>query len=227
MNNAVNDGLGNVEIRVMVVDDQPVVRSGLAAFLSVFDDLQLVGEARDGAEAIALCPSLRPDVVLMDLVMPNIDGATAIERIRAQHPHVQVVALTSFKESDLVQRALAAGAIGYLLKNVSAAELAQAIRAAHSGRPTLAPEATQVLIQQATRKPIDTPGHDLTEREHDVLALMVRGLNNVEIADKLIVSRSTIKFHVSNILSKLHVATRTEAAAIAVQHGLVSALDGE
>ena len=214
-------------IRVMVVDDQPVVRSGLAAFLSIFGDLKLVGEAKDGAEAIALCPSLRPNVILMDLMMPHIDGATATERIRAQHPTIQVVALTSFKESDLVQRALAAGAIGYLLKNVSANELAQAIRAAHSGQPTLAPEATQVLIQQATRKPMDTPGHDLTEREREVLALMVRGLNNVEIADKLIVSRSTIKFHVSNILSKLRVATRTEAAAVAVQHALVPAPDGE
>lgn len=215
------------QIRVMIVDDQPVVHSGLSAFLSAFDDLKLVGKARDGAEAIALCTSLKPDVILMDLVMPNIDGATATEKIRAQHPNIQVVVLTSFKENELIQRAMEAGAIGYLLKTVSAGELAEAIRAAHVGRPTLAPEATQALIQQATRKPIDMPGHDLTKREREVLSLMVRGLNNTEIADVLIVSRSTIKFHVSNILSKLHVTTRTEAAAVAVQHHLVLAADSD
>lgn len=212
-------------IRVVIVDDQPVVRSGLCAFLSAFDDLKLVGEARDGAEALALCSTLQPDVVLMDLVMPNVDGATATEQLRARYPQMQVVVLTSFKEDDLVQRSLEAGAIGYLLKNVSASELAQAVRAAHAGWPTLAPEATQALIHQATRKPIDTPGHDLTAREREVLALMVRGLNNREIAADLVVSYSTVKFHVSNILSKLGVTSRTEAAALAIRHELVETAD--
>ena len=133
-------------IRVMIVDDQPVVRSGLAAFLMVHPDLLLVGEASDGARAVRLCSQLRPDVILMDLMMPQMDGAAATEAIRKHHPQIQVIALTSFKEKDMVQRAMEAGAIGYLLKNVTADELANAVRAAYSGRPTLAPEATQALI---------------------------------------------------------------------------------
>ncbi|MEZ4661682.1 MAG: response regulator transcription factor [Caldilineaceae bacterium] len=208
-------------IRVMIVDDQPVVRSGLAAFLMVHPDLLLVGEASDGARAVRLCSQLRPDVILMDLMMPQMDGAVATEAIRKHHPHIQVIALTSFKEKDMVQRAMEAGAIGYLLKNVTADELANAVRAAYSGRPTLAPEATQALIENA-RHGADAPiGHDLTEREHDVLNLMVEGLNNTQIADRLVVSRSTVKFHVSNILSKLHVATRMEAIAVAVRNKLI------
>jgi len=159
-------------------------------------------------------------VVLMDMVMPDMDGITATRAIRQQFPEVQVVALTSFKEEGLVQNALQAGAIGYLLKDVSADELAQAIRAAHAGRATLSPEAAQALAHAATQ-PL-TPGHDLTERERDVLALLVEGLNNTQIADKLVVSPSTIKSHVSHILAKLGVASRTEAAALAVRHRLVT-----
>ncbi|MCL5107593.1 MAG: response regulator transcription factor [Chloroflexi bacterium] len=202
----------------MLVDDHAVVRSGLGAFLLAFDDLELVGEASGGAEAVRKCPELKPDVVLMDLVMPEMDGAAATRAIRQVCPRVQVIALTSFKEDDLVQGALKAGAIGYLLKNVTADQLADAIRAAKAGRPTLAPEAAQALIHTATRPAI---GHDLTDREREVLALMVEGLNNPDIADKLIVSRSTVKFHVSSILSKLGVASRTEAVALAVQNKLV------
>jgi NarL family two-component system response regulator LiaR len=208
-------------IRVMIVDDHAVVRGGLAAFLLAYDDLTLVGEAANGAEAVRLSGAYHPDVILMDLVMPEMDGATATRLIREQHPEIRVIALTSFKEDDLVQNVLKAGAIGYLLKNVSADELAAAIRSAHAGRPTLAPEAAQVLILSATQPRFQPLGHDLTERELDVLALMVTGMNNSEIADKLVVSRSTIKYHVSNILSKLQATSRTEAVAYALQQNLV------
>jgi len=206
-------------IRVLLVDDHAVVRSGLGAFLLAFDDLELVGEASGGEEAVRLCPQVRPDVVLMDLVMPGMDGAAATRAIRQRCPHIQVIALTSFKEKELVQGALEAGAIGYLIKNISADELADAIRAAYAGKPTLAPEAAQALIRAATEPP--APGYDLTNREREVLELMVEGLNNVGIAERLVVSRSTVKFHVSSILSKLGVASRTEAVALALQHDLV------
>ena len=209
----------STQIRVMLVDDHAVVRSGLGAFLTAFDDLELVAEAGSGEEAVRLCEEAKPDVVMMDLVMPGMDGAAATKAIREKCPHIQIIALTSFKEEELVEGVLQAGAIGYLLKNVSADELADAIRAAHAGKPTLAPEAAQALIQ-STRKP-QPPGYDLTERELEVLALMVEGLSNPEIAERLIVSRSTVKFHVSNILSKLGAASRTEAVSLALKRGLV------
>jgi NarL family two-component system response regulator LiaR len=204
----------------MLVDDHAVVRSGLAAFLLAFDDLELVGEAGNGNEAVRMCVQAQPDVILMDLVMPGMDGAAATKAIRERCPRVQVIALTSFKEDDLVQGALQAGAIGYLLKNVSADELADAIRGAAAGRPTLAPEAAQALIHATTHPP--TLGHDLTEREREVLGLMVHGLSNPDIADQLVVSRSTVKFHVSSILSKLGAVSRSEAVALALQNKLVS-----
>ncbi len=207
-------------IRIMIVDDHAVVRSGLAAFLLAFDDLELAAEAGSGQEAIDLCRQQAIDVVLMDLVMPEMDGAAATRAIREQCPQCQVIALTSFREEELVQNALKAGAISYLLKNVSADELAEAIRAAHAGRPTLSPEATEALIKAATRPP--DPEYDLTPREQEVLALMVQGLTNPEIADELVVSRSTVKFHVSSILSKLGVGSRTEAVAVAMQQNLVN-----
>lgn len=210
----------SLRIRVLVVDDHAMVRRGLATFLKVFDDLELSGEAASGQAAIQLCAELQPDVVLMDMVMPDMDGAAATRQIRLQSEAIQVIALTSFKEEGLVQSALQAGAIGYLLKDVSADELAQAIRAAHAGRATLSPEAAQVLVQAASQAP--APGLDLTERERTVLALMVEGLNNTQIAARLTVSPSTIKSHVSNILSKLGVASRTEAVALALRHGLAS-----
>lgn len=206
-------------VRVMLVDDHTMVRRGLATFLKVFDDPELVGEAADGKAAIQLCARFRPDVILMDLMMPDIDGVTATRTIRQLYPTVQVIALTSFKEEELVQSALEAGAIGYLLKDISAEKLAEAIRAAHMGRGTLSTEAAQALVNAATRPP--TPHYDLTEREQQVLALLVEGLNNTEIAERLVVSPSTIKSHVSHILAKLGVASRTEAATLAVRHHLV------
>jgi len=209
-------------IRVMLVDDHAVVRSGLAAFLYAYDDLQLVAEAADGEEAIRLCERVHPDVILMDLIMPRMDGPTATRILRERYPDIKILVLTSFKEDNLVHDALRAGAIGYLLKNATADELANAIRAAHQGRATLAPEAAQVLIHAATHPEGPTLGHDLTEREHEVLNLMAKGLDNNQIAERLIVSRSTVKFHVSNILSKLNATSRTEAVAVALQHNLVS-----
>lgn len=206
----------------MLVDDHAVVRSGLMAFLLAFEDLHLVGEASDGEEAVRICGRVQPDVVLMDLMMPRMDGATATRQIREQYPHVQVIALTSFKEEEMIQAVLRAGAIGYLLKNVAADELADAVRAAYRGRPTLAPEATHALIHSATHGRDLPIGHDLTEREREVLALLAAGLNNSQIAEQLVVSRSTVKFHVSSILSKLHVSNRTEAVVLALQQRLVS-----
>jgi len=207
-------------IRVLIVDDHEMVRTGLAAFLLVHRDLDNVGEADSGEEAIRLCERACPDVVLMDMVMPNMDGPAAIRAIRRLCPATQIIALTSFKEQELVQEAIRAGALGFLYKNVSSDELARAIRAAAAGQPTMAPEALQALIH--TQAGPLRVGHDLTEREREVLALMVRGLNNVEIADRLVVSRSTVKVHVSNILAKLGVSTRTEAVALAVEHKLVA-----
>ena len=208
-------------ICVMLVDDHAVVRSGLATFLMTCDDMELVGEASSGEQALSLCTKTKPDVVLMDLVMPGMDGATATRKIKEQCPETQVIALTSFKEQELVQGALQAGAIGYLLKDVSAEELANAIRAAYAGKPTLAPEAAQALIQ-AARMPAEKVGFDLTDREKEVLALLVEGANNSQIADRLVVSKSTAKFHVSSILTKLNATGRTEAVAIALKHKLVT-----
>ena len=207
-------------IRVMLVDDHTMVRRGLATFLKAFDDLELAGEAESGAAAIQLCGEILPDVVLMDMVMPDMDGATATRAIRQQYPQVQVIALTSFKERELIKNALEAGAIAYLLKDVSADDLVRAIRAAHAGRATLSPEAAQALVETANQPPV--PGLDLTEREREVLALMIEGLNNTQIAGRLTVSPSTIKSHVSNILSKLGVASRTEAVTLALRNRLVT-----
>lgn len=210
-------------IRVFVVDDHAVVRSGLGAFLIAYDDLDFIGEADGGEKAINLCGQLLPDVVLMDIKMPGMDGVEATRRIRELYPQIKIIALTSFKDQESVHAALKAGAIGYLLKNASAEELAEALRAAHAGQATLAPEATQALVQVTrTMHENAPPGYGFTPREKEVLALMVAGKSNPEIADELVVSLSTIKFHVSGILRKLDVKSRTEAVAKAVQNGLVN-----
>ena len=210
-------------IRVMIVDDHALVRSGLEAFLMVQKDLKLVGQARNGQQAVTLCGEAQPDVVLMDLLMPGLSGIETIGQIKRQFPHIRCIALTSYKDEELVQGALQAGAIGYLLKDVSSDDLAQAIRSAHAGRPALAAEAAQALIQMSLKGP--AVGSDLTDREREVLGLMVEGINNPEIADRLVISRGTVKAHVSSILSKLGVASRTEAVSLALQNHLVKKLD--
>lgn len=206
-------------IRVMIVDDHLMVRDGLRVFLSLHEDIDVVAEAGDGAEAEALCPEARPDVILMDVVMPRVDGPTATARIRAVYPNVQVIALTSFVEEDLVQAALQAGAISYLLKDVRPEKLAAAVRDAAGGRGTVDAKAAQALLQAESQS--SEIGSDLTPREREVLALLAAGKTNKEIAAALSISTGTVRLHVSNILSKLEVSNRTEAATIALQHGLV------
>jgi len=206
-------------IRVMVVDDHLVVREGLITLLETFPDFEIVGEASGGAQAIEIVGKLAPDVVLMDLVMPDVDGVAATRAIRQRHQEIQVLAVTSYKEMELVRGVLEAGAIGYLLKTVSAQELAEAIRAAHRGELTVAPEASQVVIEAMTAPA--PPGRDLTDREDEVLALLVQGLSNNEIGEQLGVSPHTVKNHLRSIYSKLGVTSRTAATTLAIKHGLV------
>jgi len=207
-------------IRVMLVDDHNVVRSGMATFLKAYDDLELVGEAKNGLEAVNLCHQKKPDVILMDLMMPEMNGIAATRAILADYPEVKIIAMTSFEDEQLVQGVLAAGAISYLIKNVTSDELAKAIRDAVSGRSTLSPEAARVLIQ-ATR-PTKQPLFDLTEREREVLKLVVQGNSNQQIAEALVISLATVKAHISSILSKLQVSSRAEASAYAIKHKIVS-----
>lgn len=206
-------------IRVILVDDHDMVRKGLRVLLEQYDDLEIVAEARDGEAAIDLCRQLKPDVILLDMIMPRMDGLTALPLLRQHCPETQVIALTSFGDSDTVQNAIKRGAVSYLLKNVSGDELASAIRKAQQGQAVLSPEATQVLIRAATQPP--AVGHDLTEREREVLALMTEGLNNRTIGERLFISSSTVKNHVSSILGKLGTISRTHAVAIAIEHGIV------
>ena len=206
------------KIRIMLVDDHAVVRSGLGAFLSVNPDLELVGEAENGEQAVVRANILKPDVILMDLMMPVMDGVAATQAIKKQNPQIQIVALTSFQEDELVQNALKAGAVGYLMKNVTARELAAAIKSAKDGRMTLSPEAAQALVR-ANQQAEET--ETLTDREREVLKLMVEGLNNAEIAERLVISLSTVKYHISNILMKLGVDNRVSAVSLALQRKLV------
>lgn len=205
-------------IRVMIVDDHGMVRRGLSAYLASESDIAVVGEARDGQEAIQICEDELPDVILMDLIMPELGGVAAIRIINKRWPAICIVALTSFQEKELVQEALKAGAISYLLKNVSGPDLAEAIRDSYAGRPMLAKEAVAALIQAEDK---DDLGKDLTLREREVLRLVCKGLTNPEIALQLSVSRSTVKAHVSSILTKLGVSNRSEAIALSIEKNLV------
>ena len=203
-------------VKILVVDDHPMIRRGIASLLNASEGLECVAEAVDGQEALEVCARTEVDIVLMDMVMPRLDGATATQMIRAKHPNVRVLILTSFYEQDQVQNAMRAGAMGYLLKTASADELVAAIRAAHAGQRTLAPEATEALVQAT--QPVGT---NLTERERRILELLSEGLSNQDIADRLSITLATVKFHVTNILSKLSVSSRTEAVLLALRHKLV------
>jgi NarL family two-component system response regulator LiaR len=206
-------------IRVVIADDHALVRSGLQSILALFHDIELVAQASSGAEAIRMTEQTEPDVVLMDLMMPGMNGAAATEEILRRRPGTKVLALTSFSDEELIENTLRAGAIGYLMKNVSGDQLAEAIRAASQGKSTLAPEAAEALIHAVALR--DSAGMTLTRRERQVLALMAEGLTNAEIGDRLVISLSTAKTHVSNIITKLGVSTRTEAATLAVRHRLI------
>lgn len=208
-------------IRVMIVDDHDIVRRGLSMFLDGFDDLLLVGEAATGQDAARLCGEIQPHVVLMDMMLPDTDGISLTRTIRSENPDIQVVMLTSSKDENLVHRALQAGAIGYILKNISVEEMVHTIRMAHAGKPSLAPEAAQALINLAVQPSSAFGNHNLTERERTILKLMVDGLSNQQIADQIFVSRATVKAHVSTILSKLGVQNRIGAVRLAVQQTLV------
>lgn len=206
-------------IRVMIADDHNMVRRGLSLYLMTAEEIELVGEASDGEAAVQLCDEVQPDVILMDMIMPRMSGVEATRLIREKHPHIQVIALTSYSDEDMVHDALQAGAIGYLLKDATTETLTAAIKNAMNGQPTLAPEATKALIKASMRPP--TPDYNLTRRELEVLKLMMEGLNNPQIAEQLVISRATVKFHISTILSKLGVSTRTEAAMLAKEQNLV------
>jgi DNA-binding NarL/FixJ family response regulator len=208
-------------IRILIVDDHDVVREGLQTFLAEEEDVVVVGEASNGLEAVNLATTLRPQVILMDLLMPGMDGVEATRRIRALPGAPQVLVLTSYADHQHVRDAVQAGAIGYILKDVLRHDLVQAIRHAAEGRPTLHPEAQRQLIQQVVAPP-PTLIATLTERERDVLDLIARGRSNKEIANELHLTEGTVKGYVSAILAKLGVADRTQAALYAVKHGLGS-----
>ena len=209
-------------IRVLLVDDHSVVRMGLRAFFDMLDDIEVVGEASDGSEGVAMARRLKPDVVLMDLLMPNMDGITAIGRIKAELPETEIVTMTSFIEEEKVTSALEAGASGYVLKDAEADEVAQAIRAAFAGEVHLDPAVARLLAQRMrTRKdPTENLAEPLTDREKDVLRLLGQGMSNKDIGSELFITERTARTYVSNILGKLSLASRTQAALWAVEHKL-------
>ena len=207
-------------IRVLLVDDHAVVRMGLRAFFDLLPDIDVVGEASDGSEGVAMARRLTPDVVLMDLLMPNMDGVTAIGRIKAELPETEIVTMTSFIEEEKVTAALEAGASGYVLKDAEAEEVAQAIRAAFAGEVHLDPQVARLLAQRMRAKKEPEPVEPLTEREKDVMRLLGQGMSNKDIGAQLFITERTARTYVSNILGKLGLASRTQAALWAVEHKL-------
>ena len=205
-------------IRLMIVDDHQMVRDGLKVFLSIYDDIEIVAEASNGKQAVELCEQVQPDVILMDILLPELDGPAATRRIREIYPQIQIIALSNFVDEDRVQGMIQAGAIGYLLKDVNADQLVSAIRDASKGQSTISSTAAQALVHASLHPP--PPGDSLTDKEDQVLNLLVQGKTNNEIAEELSLSPGTVRFHVSNILSKLGVSNRTEAVSFALQHGL-------
>jgi DNA-binding NarL/FixJ family response regulator len=208
-------------IRVLLVDDHAVVRNGLRTFLALQDDIEVVGEAENGKIALAEAGRLEPDVILMDLLMPVMDGVTAIGAIKQAHPTIEIVAVTSFIEEDKVTSALEAGATGYLLKDAEADAVAGAVRAAHAGEVHLDPAVARLLAQRMRERKAAEPIEPLTEREKEVLSLVGRGASNKEIASALFITERTARTHVSNILGKLGLQSRTQAALYAVENKLV------
>jgi two-component system, NarL family, response regulator LiaR len=208
-------------IRVLIVDDHTIMRDGLTALLAAYDDFEMVGQASNGREALVEFERCQPDVVVLDMLMPEMDGAQTTAALIRSHPDARILVLTSYKEDDLVAAAMKAGAMGYLLKSVSAEELADGIRRTFAGKRALSPEATDALIHAAQKERDNALPEPLTEREREVLGLMKAGLNNTRIAERLYLSVSTVKFHVSAILGKLGVASRTEAVATAIERKLI------
>lgn len=208
--------------RVLIVDDQPVVRNGVKFSLLAYPDLEVIDQASTGEEALRACYEAEtpPDVILMDLIMPGMGGVEAIRTLRTELPQVQIIVLSSYQEGTMVEEALQAGAIGYLLKDVAIDELAKAVRLAARGMPILAPAAAQALVHTVAHRPPPL-GHDLTERERDVLDLLAAGLSNLQIAERLVITPATVKFHTRSIRSKLGTSTRTETVVLALNNHLV------
>jgi len=218
--------MGKKPINLLVVDDQSIVRKGICALLEQVDDIEVVGEASNGEEAVVQAKALQPDVILMDLVMPMMDGITAIQQILAHQPHMRIMALTSFVAEDKVFPAIKAGALGYLLKDSEPEELIMAIRKVNRGEPSLHPAVAKMMLEelsQPAKQPL-TPD-PLTEREVDVVRLVAQGLSNRQIADQLVIGEATVRTHVGNILNKLHLANRVQATLYALREGLTSLED--
>ena len=207
-------------IEVLIVDDHPIVRFGIKTMLMTYDDIRVFGEAGNGKQALSLCAEIQPDVILMDIIMPGLNGVEATRALLERYPQLKIIVLTSFPDQDVVQDTLEAGAVGFLLKDAPKEIVEDAIRSAYAGATVLAPEATQALIKANTSP--QQLGFDLSPREKEVLALVAEGLSNNEIAERLVISTNTVRKHVSACISKLDATNRAQAAALAVRYQLVS-----